>query len=76
MSNPTRTSNQSQGSRGSRYRYVRSPIMTLKSGLIIIVDDGFRVREAPFEMLASRNLDSVAFQSGAEYLTLRKSRCS
>ena len=42
--------------------------MTQKSELVIIVDDDFRVREAIAELLASRNLESVAFQSAAEYL--------
>jgi FixJ family two-component response regulator len=42
--------------------------MTQKSELVIIVDDDFRVREAISELLASRNLESVAFQSAAEYL--------
>ena len=42
--------------------------MTQKSELVIIVDDDFRVREAISELLASRNLDSVAFESAAEYL--------
>ena len=42
--------------------------MTLDSELVIIVDDDFRVREAISDLLASRNLDSVAFGSAAEYL--------
>ena len=42
--------------------------MTQKSELVIIVDDDFRVREAICDLLASRNLDSVAFDSAAEYL--------
>ena len=42
--------------------------MTQKSELVIIVDDDFRVREAISDLLASRNLDSVAFESAAEYL--------
>ena len=42
--------------------------MIQKSGLIIIVDDDFRVREAISDMLASRHLASVAFGSAAEYL--------
>jgi FixJ family two-component response regulator len=42
--------------------------MTQKSELIIIVDDDFRVREAISDLLASRNLASVAFGSAAEYL--------
>jgi FixJ family two-component response regulator len=42
--------------------------MTQKSELVIIVDDDFRVREAISDWLASRNLESVAFQSAAEYL--------
>jgi FixJ family two-component response regulator len=42
--------------------------MTKKSELVIIVDDDFRVREAISDWLASRNLESVAFQSAAEYL--------
>jgi FixJ family two-component response regulator len=43
--------------------------MTQKSELVIIVDDDFRVREAISDWLASRNLESVAFQSAAEYLS-------
>jgi FixJ family two-component response regulator len=42
--------------------------MKQKSELVIIVDDDFRVREAICDLLASRNLDSVAFDSAAEYL--------
>jgi FixJ family two-component response regulator len=42
--------------------------MTQKSELVIIVDDDFRVREAICDLLASRNLQSVAFESAAEYL--------
>ena len=42
--------------------------MTQKSELVIIVDDDFRVREAICDLLASRNLASVAFGSAAEYL--------
>jgi FixJ family two-component response regulator len=42
--------------------------MTRKSELVIIVDDDFRVREAISDLLASRNLESVAFESAAEYL--------
>jgi FixJ family two-component response regulator len=42
--------------------------MTQKSELVIIVDDDFRVREAISDWLASRNLESIAFQSAAEYL--------
>jgi FixJ family two-component response regulator len=42
--------------------------MTQKSELVIIVDDDFRVREAICDLLASRNLESVAFNSAAEYL--------
>jgi FixJ family two-component response regulator len=42
--------------------------MTQKSEFVIIVDDDFRVREALSELLASRNLETVAFQSAAEYL--------
>jgi FixJ family two-component response regulator len=42
--------------------------MTQKAELVIIVDDDFRVREAISDLLASRNLVSVAFGSAAEYL--------
>ena len=42
--------------------------MTQESKLVIIVDDDFRVREAISDLLASRNLESVAFESAAEYL--------
>jgi FixJ family two-component response regulator len=42
--------------------------MKQKSELVIIVDDDFRVREAICDLLASRNLDSVAFDSATEYL--------
>jgi FixJ family two-component response regulator len=42
--------------------------MTQKTELVIIVDDDFRVREAISDLLASRSLKSVAFQSAAEYL--------
>jgi FixJ family two-component response regulator len=42
--------------------------MTQEAELVIIVDDDFRVREAISELLASRNLASVAFGSAAEYL--------
>jgi FixJ family two-component response regulator len=42
--------------------------MTQKSELIIIVDDDFRVREAISDLLASRNLASVAFESAVDYL--------
>jgi FixJ family two-component response regulator len=42
--------------------------MAQKSELVIIVDDDFRVREAISDLLASRNLESVAFESAAEYL--------
>jgi FixJ family two-component response regulator len=42
--------------------------MTQKTELVIIVDDDFRVREAISDLLASRSLESVAFQSAAEYL--------
>jgi FixJ family two-component response regulator len=42
--------------------------MTQKSELVIIVDDDFRVREAISDLLASRNLQSIAFESAAEYL--------
>jgi FixJ family two-component response regulator len=45
--------------------------MTQKSELVIIVDDDFRVREAISDLLASRNLESVAFGSAAEYLGFR-----
>jgi FixJ family two-component response regulator len=42
--------------------------MTQKSELVIVVDDDFRVREAICDLLASRHLESVAFESAAEYL--------
>jgi FixJ family two-component response regulator len=42
--------------------------MTRKSELVIIVDDDFRVREAISDLLASRNLASIAFATAAEYL--------
>jgi FixJ family two-component response regulator len=42
--------------------------MTQKSELVIIVDDDFRVREAISDLLASRNLEFVAFESATEYL--------
>lgn len=42
--------------------------MTQKAELVIIVDDDFRVREAISDLLASRNLGSVAFGSATEYL--------
>jgi FixJ family two-component response regulator len=42
--------------------------MTRETELVIIVDDDFRVREALTELLASRNLESIAFQSAVEYL--------
>jgi FixJ family two-component response regulator len=42
--------------------------MTRKSELVIIVDDDFRVREAISDLLASRNLESIALESAAEYL--------
>jgi FixJ family two-component response regulator len=42
--------------------------MTQNTELVIIVDDDFRVREAISDLLASRSLESVAFQSAAEYL--------
>ena len=42
--------------------------MTEKSELVIIVDDDFRVRESISDLLASRNLASIAFESAAEYL--------
>jgi FixJ family two-component response regulator len=42
--------------------------MTPKSELVIIVDDDFRVREAISDLLASRDLASVAFESAAAYL--------
>jgi FixJ family two-component response regulator len=42
--------------------------MAQETELVIIVDDDFRVREAISDLLASRNLASVAFGSGAEYL--------
>lgn len=42
--------------------------MTEKSELVIIVDDDFRVRELISDLLASRNLASIAFEFAAEYL--------
>jgi FixJ family two-component response regulator len=36
--------------------------------LVIVVDDDFRVREAISDLLASKNVASVAFESAAEYL--------
>ncbi|HEY2529247.1 MAG TPA: response regulator [Xanthobacteraceae bacterium] len=42
--------------------------MTQKSELVIIVDDDFRVREAISDLFASHHLESVAFESAAEYL--------
>lgn len=42
--------------------------MVQNSELVIIVDDDFRVREAISDLLASRNLASVAFESAAQYL--------
>jgi FixJ family two-component response regulator len=42
--------------------------MTKKPELVIIVDDDFRVREAISDLLASRNLASIAFESADEYL--------
>jgi len=42
--------------------------MTQESELVIIVDDDLGVREALSELLASRHLESVTFQSAAEYL--------
>ena len=42
--------------------------MTGKAELVIIVDDDFRVREAISDLLASRNIASVAFESAGEYL--------
>jgi FixJ family two-component response regulator len=36
--------------------------------LVIIVDDDFRVREAISDLLASKNVASVTFESAAEYL--------
>lgn len=42
--------------------------MKQQSELIIIVDDDFRVRESLSELLASRHLDSVTFDSAAGYL--------
>jgi len=42
--------------------------MAQEAELVIIVDDDFRVREALSELFASRNLESVAFRSAAEYL--------
>jgi FixJ family two-component response regulator len=42
--------------------------MTQQSELVIIVDDDFRVREAISDLLASRNLASVTFESAAQYL--------
>jgi FixJ family two-component response regulator len=45
--------------------------MTQKAELVIIVDDDFRVREAISDLLASRNLASVAFGSATEYLRFK-----
>jgi FixJ family two-component response regulator len=42
--------------------------MAQKSELVIIIDDDFRVREAISDLLASRNLEFIAFESAAEYL--------
>jgi FixJ family two-component response regulator len=42
--------------------------MTQNSELVIIVDDDFRVREAISDLLASRDLPTVAFESAAAYL--------
>jgi FixJ family two-component response regulator len=42
--------------------------MKQQSELIIIVDDDFRVREALSELLASRHLNSITFDSAAGYL--------
>jgi FixJ family two-component response regulator len=42
--------------------------MGQESELVIIVDDDFRVREAISDLLASRNLECVAFESAAQYL--------
>jgi FixJ family two-component response regulator len=39
-----------------------------KSDMVFVVDDDFRVREALMDLLASQNLDCVAFASAAEYL--------
>jgi FixJ family two-component response regulator len=39
------------------------------SELVIIVDDDFRIREAISDLLASKNLASVTFESAAEYLS-------
>ncbi|SRR5258708_23406425 len=36
--------------------------------LVIIVDDDFRIREAISDLLASKNVASVTFESAAEYL--------
>jgi FixJ family two-component response regulator len=36
--------------------------------LVIIVDDDFRVREAASDLLASKNVATVTFESAAEYL--------
>ena len=36
--------------------------------LVIVVDDDFRVREAISDLLASKSVASVAFESAAEYL--------
>ena len=44
--------------------------MKQQSELIIIVDDDFRVREALSELLASRHLNSITFDSAAGYLRL------
>ena len=50
--------------------------MTEKSELVIIVDDDFRVRESISDLLASRNLASIAFKSAAEYLRFRQPQCT
>jgi FixJ family two-component response regulator len=42
--------------------------MPRETELVIIVDDDFRVREAISDLLASRNVGSVTFESAAEYL--------
>jgi FixJ family two-component response regulator len=42
--------------------------MTQTTELVIIVDDDFRVREAISDLLASRNLGAMAFETAAEYL--------
>jgi FixJ family two-component response regulator len=36
--------------------------------LVIIVDDDFRIREAISDLLASKNVASITFESAAEYL--------